>query len=196
MSPHVIVVDAYDSFVHILVNYLQVIGCTVTLYRKDDVRLMDAVGESSGDILLLGPGPGHPADSGYGKLLNINRERMPVLGICLGHQAIGLHYGCRIEYAKNLMHGKTSLISHDSKGCFKAFLDQPFSAMRYHSIVISDQDIPSEMEVSATSMDDHYVMGIRNKALKIEGIQFHPESIGTENGIRILQNFIDTYSST
>jgi len=193
MSRHVIVVDAYDSFVHILVSYLQVIGCRVSLYRKDDGRLANAVHQSAADMLLLGPGPGHPADSGYGQLLALNQGRMPVLGVCLGHQAIGLHYGCQVEYAKNRMHGKTSLIHHDGKGCFKTFLTRPFSAMRYHSIVVSNSNLPSGMEVSARSADDHYVMGIRNKALKIEGIQFHPESIGTQSGAQILQNFIDAY---
>jgi anthranilate synthase component 2 len=192
MSRHVIVVDAYDSFVHILVSYLQAIGCKVDLYRKDDARLVQAVQKSAGDILLLGPGPGHPADSGYGNLLRLNAGRMPVLGVCLGHQAIGLHYGCQIEYAKHLMHGKTSHISHDGKGCFRSFSDATFLAMRYHSIVISDENFPGEMEISARSADDAYIMGIRHPFLKIEGIQFHPESIGTEFGIHILQNFMDT----
>lgn len=192
--PHrVIVVDAYDSFVHILVGYLEEIGCIVDLYRKNDDRLFRAVQKSLGDFLLLGPGPGHPADSGYGNLLHLNAGRIPVLGVCLGHQAIGLHYGCKIEYARHLMHGKTSLITSDGRGCFKSFSDRSFMAMRYHSIVVSDKDLPSEIEISARSVDDDYVMGIRHKALRIEGIQFHPESIGTEFGTQVLQNFMDTY---
>lgn len=193
MPRRVIVVDAYDSFVHILVSYLQVLGCEVDLYRKDDIQLLRAVEGTASDFLLLGPGPGHPADSGYGKLLNLNAGRMPVLGVCLGHQAIGLHYGCQIEYAKNLMHGKTSSISHDGRGCFTSFFDSKFVAMRYHSIVVSDNNLPNEIDISARSQDDAYVMGIRHKALKIEGIQFHPESIGTDFGIQILQNFMNTY---
>jgi len=194
MSPQVIVVDAYDSFVHILVSYLQAIGCGVSLYRKDDARLVRAVDESAGDILLLGPGPGHPAESGYGNLLRLNAGRMPVLGICLGHQAIGLHYGCQIEYAKHLMHGKSSRISHDGKGCFKSFSQKTILAMRYHSIVVSDEGLPECIDISARSDDDSYVMGIRHTSLKIEGIQFHPESIGTEFGLHILQNFMDTHA--
>ncbi|MFM2029577.1 MAG: anthranilate synthase component [Pseudomonadota bacterium] len=193
MSRRVIVVDAYDSFVNILVSYFQEMGCEVDLYRKDDARLARAVEESVGDALVLGPGPGHPADSGYGNLLNLNAGRMPVLGVCLGHQAIGLHYGCVIEYARHLMHGKTSQIFHDAQGCFKSFSSNAFTAMRYHSIVIADENLPKEIKISARSGDDSYVMGIRHNTLKIEGIQFHPESVGTEFGIQILQNFMDTY---
>jgi len=193
MSRRVIVVDAYDSFVHILVSYLEAIGCEVDLYRKDDIRLSGAVERLAGDFLLLGPGPGHPADSGYGELLNLNAGRMPVLGVCLGHQAIGLHYGCQIEYARNLMHGKTSHISHDGLGCFKSLAEGAFEAMRYHSIVVSDKKLPKHINISARSQDDAYIMGIRHNSLKIEGIQFHPESIGTDFGIQILQNFMDTY---
>lgn len=192
--PHrVIVVDVYDSFVNILVSYLEGIGCKVDLYRKDDDRLIPAVQNSIGDFLLLGPGPGHPADSGYGNLLHLNAGRMPVLGVCLGHQAIGLHYGCQIEYARHLMHGKKSYISNDGRGCFRSYSGNLFLAMRYHSIVISDVNLPNDIEISARSKDDDYVMGIRHKLLKIEGIQFHPESIGTEFGVQILQNFMDTY---
>lgn len=194
MSRHVIVVDAYDSFVHILVAYLQKIGCSVSLYRKDDSRLVDAVQKSSGDYLLLGPGPGHPADSGYGNLLQLNAGRMPVLGVCLGHQAIGLHFGCKIEYAKHLMHGKSSWISHDEQGCFKSLHRQKILAMRYHSIVVSEENLPKDILISARSEDDSYVMGIRHAFLNIEGIQFHPESIGTDFGLQILQNFINARS--
>ena len=194
MSRHVIVVDAYDSFVHILVAYLQKIGCSVSLYRKDDSQLVDAVQKSSGDYLLLGPGPGHPADSGYGNLLRVNEGRMPVLGVCLGHQAIGLHFGCKIEYAKHLMHGKSSWISHDEQGCFKSLHSQKILAMRYHSIVVSEENLPKDILISARSEDDSYVMGIRHAFLNIEGIQFHPESIGTDFGLQILQNFINTHS--
>jgi anthranilate synthase component 2 len=191
--PHrIIVVDAYDSFVHILVGYLQILGCTVDIYRRDDENLFKVISESAGDMLLLGPGPGHPADSGYSKLLELNVGHMPVLGVCLGHQAIALHYGCKIDYAKHLMHGKTSRITHDRKGCFQN-LPNHFSVMRYHSIVVSDENLSSVISVSARSDDDSYIMGIRHKLLKTEGIQFHPESIGTSQGIEILKNFIKTY---
>lgn len=193
MSYRVIVVDAYDSFVHILVAYFESLGCDVSLYRKDDARLVKIIHESDGDVLLLGPGPGHPQDSGYGKLLELNAERMPVLGVCLGHQAIGLHYGSKVQYATHLMHGKTSSISHDQKGCFSSFSPNPFMAMRYHSLVISDEDFPAEAEITARSEDDGYIMGIRLASLKVEGIQFHPESIGTDHGKKILQNFMEEY---
>lgn len=193
MSYRVIVVDAYDSFVHILVGYLQSIGCDVSLYRKDDIRLVKIIHESAGDALLLGPGPGHPKDSGYEKLLKLNAERMPVLGVCLGHQAIGLHYGAKVQYATHLMHGKTSRISHDQKGCFSSLSPDPIMAMRYHSLVISDEDFPAKVEITARSEDDSYIMGIRLASLKVEGIQFHPESIGTDHGKKILQNFVEKY---
>jgi len=193
MSYRVIVVDAYDSFVHILVGYFESCGCDVSLYRRDDIRLAKIIDESEGDVLVLGPGPGHPKDSGYGKLLELNAERMPVLGVCLGHQAIGLHYGSKVQYATHLMHGKTSPISHDQKGCFSSFSPNSFMAMRYHSLVISDEDFPTEVEITARSEDDGYIMGIRLASLKLEGIQFHPESIGTEYGKQILQNFMEEY---
>jgi anthranilate synthase component 2 len=194
MSCKVIVADAYDSFVYVLVGYLLTLGCEVSVFRKDDVRLAQAVQRSEGDILLLGPGPGHPAHSGYQNLLHLNADRMPVLGVCLGHQAIGLHYGCQIDYASHLMHGKTSFISHDRQGCFKSFVNNTITGMRYHSIVISDQHLSKALEISARSDDDGYIMGVRCASSKMEGIQFHPESIGTEMGIDILRNFIDTYS--
>lgn len=191
MSPRVIVVDAYDSFVHILVSYLESLGCRVSLFRKDNPGLMNAIYRQTGDMILLGPGPGHPAESGYSNLLDINAGRLPVLGVCLGHQAIGLHYGCKVTYAQNLMHGKISQISHDGSGCFKDFPREKLSVMRYHSIILADEDVPKSIQITARSHGDDYVMGIRHKTLKIEGIQFHPESIGTEGGMRMLQNFIE-----
>ena len=193
MSCNVIVVDAYDSFVHILVAYLEKIGCIVDLYRKDDPKLLKAINKQNGEMILLGPGPGHPAESGYSQLLDLNSGRLPVLGVCLGHQAIGLYYGAQVQYAKNLMHGKCSHISHDGLGSFRSYGDQKFLGMRYHSIILSDIDMPTCLKISARSDDDHYVMGVRHETLKIEGIQFHPESIGTPGGIHILENFIDSY---
>ncbi|HHW4675653.1 MAG TPA: glutamine amidotransferase-related protein, partial [Xylella fastidiosa subsp. pauca] len=118
MPYRVIVVDAYDSFVHILVSYFEQLGCKVTVLRKDDPGLLALIDPLYSDIIVLGPGPGHPSQSGYDIILNKNSGRLPVLGVCLGHQAIGLYYGCIIEYAKNLMHGKTSLIKHDGQGCY------------------------------------------------------------------------------
>jgi anthranilate synthase/aminodeoxychorismate synthase-like glutamine amidotransferase len=193
MLCRVIVVDAYDSFVHILVEYLEKLGCFVTVYRKDDPHLHDAIKSDACDMIVLGPGPGHPSESGYAEILEANFRSLPVLGVCLGHQAIGLYYDCKIEYAKNLMHGKQSLITHDGSGCFKSYGDKPFLGMRYHSIIVSDVDLPSGIEVTARSNGDDYVMGLRHKELPIEGIQFHPESIGTDFGINILRNFIDSY---
>ena len=193
MSPRITVIDAYDSFVHILVGYLKQLDCIVSVYRKDDVALYDAISLDNCDMILLGPGPGHPAESGYQAILERNAGVLPVFGVCLGHQAIGLYYGCRIDYAKNLMHGKASIISNDGFGCFSSFESNNFMGMRYHSLIVSDELFPSQMAITARSNCDNYVMGIRHKKLPIEGIQFHPESIGTESGIDILKNFLDAY---
>jgi|UniRef100_UPI004047CFC2 anthranilate synthase/aminodeoxychorismate synthase-like glutamine amidotransferase len=193
MSRRVTVIDAYDSFVHILVGYLEQLDCIVRIYRKDDVALYDAISQNNCDMILLGPGPGHPAESGYETILERNAGALPVFGVCLGHQAIGLYYGCRINYAKNLMHGKVSVILNDGFGCFSSFQSNAFMGMRYHSLIVSDEMFPSQMTITARSNGDNYVMGIRHKKLPIEGIQFHPESIGTESGIDILRNFMNAY---
>ena len=192
MHRRVTIVDAYDSFVHILVDYVRRLGCDVRVLRKDEPGLADAIDPSRCDVLLLGPGPGHPADSGYLALLERNAGRVPVLGVCLGHQAIALHYGATLAYAQRLMHGKASRVAHDGQGCFRDIPDG-FRAMRYHSIIVDAATLGDELVATATSDTDGYLMGLRHARLPIEGVQFHPESIGTEHGLQILRNFIEVY---
>ncbi|MDC8015174.1 anthranilate synthase component II [Tahibacter soli] len=193
MRCRVTIVDAYDSFVHILVDYVRRLGCDVRVLRKDEPGLVDAIDPSRCDVLLLGPGPGHPRDSGYLALLERNAGRVPVFGVCLGHQAIGLYYGATLAYAQRLMHGKTSRVEHDGKGCFRN-VPRGFRAMRYHSIVVDAATLGNELVATATSDTDGYLMGLRHASLPIEGVQFHPESIGTEYGLEIIRNFIEVHA--
>jgi len=193
MPCRVTIVDAYDSFVHILVSYFQRIGCNVKVLRKDDPNLLSLIDPLYSDIVVLGPGPGHPSESGYDSILNKNAGRLPVLGVCLGHQAIALYYGCTVQYAKNLMHGKTSIIEHDRRGCYAFLNGSTLKVMRYHSIIVADKDIPNNLVVTSRSKDDNYIMGLRHQHLPIESVQFHPESIGSEDGLDFIRNFIDMY---
>lgn len=192
MRCRVTIVDAYDSFVHILVDYVRRLGCEVRVVRKDAPDVAVASDAANCDVLLLGPGPGHPLDSGYLALLERNARRVPVFGVCLGHQAIGHYFGAKLAYAQRLMHGKTSRVEHDGKGCFRN-LPPGFRAMRYHSIIVDAAALGDELIATATSDTDGYLMGLRHRHLPIEGVQFHPESIGTEHGLEIIRNFIDCY---
>lgn len=190
MNQRVLIVDAYDSFVHILVDYFRRLGCQVTIMRKDHSRLHESARPEACDLIVLGPGPGHPAESGYLELLRYNRERLPVFGVCLGHQAIALHYGAKLAYADRLVHGKTSLIRHDGRGCFRGLPEQGFRAMRYHSIIVDADRLGADLIATATSDVDGYLMGLRHVRHAVDGVQFHPESIGTEFGLEIIRNFI------
>ncbi|MBU3082495.1 aminodeoxychorismate/anthranilate synthase component II [Acinetobacter baumannii] len=193
MSLKVTVIDAYDSFVHIIVGYINKLGCETRVFRKDHIDLLNELTPDKCDLIILGPGPGHPSESGYFSILEYVEDKIPVLGICLGHQAIGMYFEAQIGYAERLMHGKISLINHDGNGCFSSFKGNSFKAMRYHSIIIEKKNFPKDLIITATSDIDNYIMGIRHKFLPIEGIQFHPESVGTENGLNIIQNFIKQY---
>lgn len=190
MTVSVTLIDAYDSFVHILAGYFKAMGCRVNVVRKDAENRFELIRPDRCQILVLGPGPGHPGESGYLELLQHNAGRVPTLGVCLGHQAIGMYFGAKPQYAQRLMHGKTSPIVHDQKGVFDGFAPEPLKVMRYHSIILSEDDFPSCLEVTARSEVDEYVMGMRHRSLPIEGIQFHPESVGTERGMDMLVNFI------
>lgn len=183
-----LVIDAYDSFVHIIYQYLRTLGVEAYVVRNDRVTL-DTVQCEKPDFVLLGPGPGHPADSGYVDLIRGLAGSIPILGICLGHQAIGLAFGGKVARASHLMHGKSSLISHDEVGCF---LDQPnpLRATRYHSLIVDENDLPPSLIITARAADDDYIMGLRHESLPIESVQFHPESVNTQNGLCLFRNFI------
>ena len=186
-----LVVDAYDSFVYIIVQYLQQAGMGPIVRRNDHVSLGE-IADIAPDMILLGPGPGHPKDAGYLEIIEKFKGQVPILGVCLGHQAIGLAFGANVVRARRLMHGKESRIHHDGKGCFHD-APHPLRAIRYHSLMIDGDCVGNELEVTATSSDDGYVMGVRHRTLAIEGLQFHPESIGTDFGIQFFQNFRSRY---
>jgi len=183
-----VLVDAYDSFVHIIHQYLLEFDIETTVVRRD--KAVDAaIRRLEPDFLVLGPGPGHPRDAGYLELLEKYGGRLPILGVCLGHQAIGLAHGGEIRQAANLMHGKSSPIRHDGRGCFKNQPD-PFQATRYHSLIVDGLPEGGPLEITATAEDDGYVMGLRHRSLPIESMQFHPESITTTSGANLLRDFV------
>lgn len=183
-----VLVDAYDSFVHIIHQYLLELEIETTVVRRD--KAVEAViAREDPDFLVLGPGPGHPRDAGYLELLENHAGRLPILGVCLGHQAIGMAYGGDVRQAGNLMHGKSSPIRHDGKGCFRNQPD-PFQATRYHSLIVDGLPGDGPLEITATAEDDGYVMGLRHKTLAIESVQFHPESITTTSGANLLKDFV------
>ena len=189
----VLLVDNYDSFVYNIAQYLGELGASPIVYRNDEISVTKAR-TIQPDRIVLSPGPGTPEDERYfGSCLSIIRSlgnHIPTLGVCLGHQGIAYAFGGEITHASRLMHGKTSMIRHDGKGVFKG-VSNPFEATRYHSLVASLFNIPSCLKVSAYSLDDCEVMGIHHVEYPIEGIQFHPESILTGEGKKILKNFLD-----
>ena len=188
VSTRVLVVDNYDSFVYNLVQYLGELGADPIVRRHDAVSL-DEAAELAPDAVLVSPGPGRPEDAGVSvEMIRWAAGRIPVLGVCLGHQCIGAAWGARVERAPQVMHGKTSQIHHDGTGLFSG-LSSPLEATRYHSLIVEESSLPDELEVVATS-DDGLVMGLRHRDLDVEGVQFHPESILTEDGHGLLSNFL------
>ena len=188
MSTRVLVVDNYDSFVYNLVQYLGELGADPIVRRHDAVTL-DEAAKLAPDAVLVSPGPGRPEDAGVSvEMIRWAAGRIPVLGVCLGHQCIGAAWGARVERAPQVMHGKTSQIHHDGTGLFSG-LSSPLEATRYHSLIVEESSLPDELEVVATS-DDGLVMGLRHRDLDVEGVQFHPESILTEDGHGLLSNFL------
>ena len=188
MAARVLVVDNYDSFVYNLVQYLGELGAEPIVHRNDALTVDDAVALGA-DALLVSPGPGRPADAGISNAL-IERlaGRVPILGVCLGHQCIGEVFGGRIVRAPRVMHGKTSLVRHDGAGVLRG-LESPFEATRYHSLVVDPDTVPADLEVTATA-EDGTVMALRHRRLTVEGVQFHPESILTRAGKQLLRNFL------
>ncbi|HXF67714.1 MAG TPA: aminodeoxychorismate/anthranilate synthase component II [Burkholderiales bacterium] len=183
-----LMIDNYDSFTYNLVQYLGELGEEVRVYRNDEITL-EGVEKLGPAGIVISPGPCTPNEAGISvPLVRHFAGRIPILGVCLGHQAIGQAFGGRIVHAKQLMHGKTSAIHHDGRGVFRGLPDG-FTATRYHSLVIERSSLPACLEVSAWTADGE-IMGVRHRELPVEGVQFHPESILTEHGHRLLANFL------
>ena len=194
MRINVVMVDNYDSFTYNLVQYLGELGAKVTVVRNDQVSVED-IEKLLPDKIVISPGPCTPKEAGVSvATINHFKGRIPILGVCLGHQSIGYTFGGQIVHAKSIMHGKTSLVYHHNIGVFKD-LNNPFTATRYHSLVIEQTTLPDCLEVTAWTEDDNgqqnEIMGVRHKTLDIEGVQFHPESILTEHGHDLLRNFLE-----
>ena len=187
MSSRVLVVDNYDSFVYILVQYLGELGLEPIVFRNDKLSLHD-VADLDVDAILISPGPGTPLDSGISmELIREYKELKPIFGVCLGLQCIGEFFGGNVVRAPEVMHGKTSAISHANHGVFSG-ISNPLEATRYHSLIVERESLPDSLEVTAET-DDGTIMGLRHKKYRIEGVQFHPESILTKDGHSILRNF-------
>lgn len=187
MSNRVLVIDNYDSFVYILVQYLGEIGLEPIVFRNDKVSLQD-VSNLDAKAILISPGPGTPLDSGISmELIREYKELKPIFGVCLGLQCIGEFFGGNVVRAPAVMHGKTSAISHTGKGVFTG-ISNPLEATRYHSLIVERESLPDSLEITAET-DDGTIMGLKHKQYRIEGVQFHPESILTKDGHSILRNF-------
>ncbi len=187
------VIDNYDSFTYNLVQYLCELGAKVKVYRNDQISI-EQLQDTSIKALLLSPGPGNPDSAGITlDALSAFEGKLPIMGVCLGHQSIGQHFGGAITHARQIMHGKLSQIHHNGEGVF-ANLPSPFTATRYHSLVISPESVPKCLAVTAWTEDSdgkmEEVMGVRHRTEKIEGVQFHPESISSEHGHVLIKNFL------
>ena len=186
-----LMIDNYDSFTYNLVQYFAELGQEVVVERNDKISLKE-IKNLKPKFLVLSPGPCTPNEAGISlDIVNSFKGKIPILGVCLGHQTIGQAFGGKITHAKTIMHGKTSEIHHTNKGVFTG-LSNPFTATRYHSLVIDRGSLPDCFEITAWT-DDEEIMGIRHKELFIEGVQFHPESILSEYGHDLLRNFIKNY---
>jgi para-aminobenzoate synthetase component 2 len=184
----ILMIDNYDSFTYNLVHYLAELGEEVVVHRNDKLELED-IGKLNPDMLVVSPGPCTPKEAGISvEAIKEFAGRMPILGVCLGHQSVAYAYGGKIVRADRLLHGKTSEIHHDGKGIYKDIPD-PFEATRYHSLIVNKESLPEIFEITAWT-DEGEIMGIRHKEHMIEGVQFHPESILTKHGKDLLKNFI------
>ena len=185
----VLLIDNYDSFTYNLYQYLAELGAAVVTVRNDKITLED-VEEMSPQAIIISPGPGTPAEAGISNdLIRRFGPKLPILGVCLGHQCIGQVYGATVDRAGEIRHGKTSLIHHNGKGVLAGLAD-PFEAIRYHSLVVYPEALPDCLEVTAWA-DNGLIMGLRHKEYPVEGVQFHPESIKTPVGKDLLRNFLD-----
>src|SRR5689334_13309122 len=185
----VLVIDNYDSFTYNLVQYLGELGADVQVMRNDAVTVSD-VALAKADRIVISPGPGRPEQAGVAmEVIRALGEGTPILGVCLGHQAIGAVFGGDVVRAGVLMHGKTSTIEHDGRGVFRGIAG-PFQASRYHSLVVAEASLPAALEVTARTREDGNIMGLRHRTWPVYGVQFHPESILTGEGKTILGNFL------
>jgi len=185
----ILVIDNYDSFTYNLVQYLGELGETVEVRRNDELTVQEIESLVRPDRILISPGPGTPDNAGVSlEVVEHFAGSIPILGVCLGHQAIGQAFGGRVVPAPQLMHGKASDICHDGKTIF-AGLDDHFKAGRYHSLIVDRATLPECLEISAFT-DDDVIMGLRHRELRVEGVQFHPESILTHDGMKLLENFL------
>jgi len=187
-------IDNYDSFTYNIVHYLSELGADVIVKRNDEIAV-EEIEKYTPDALVISPGPCTPNEAGISvKAIRYYAGKLPILGVCLGHQSIGVAFGAKIRKAKTLKHGKSSKIEHTGEGILKG-LPNPFEAIRYHSLVIDEKTLPEVLKITARSLDDNEIMAIQHRELPIFGVQFHPESIGfNENyrkwGLKILENFL------
>ena len=191
-----LMIDNYDSFTYTLVNYLESLSVDVVVKKNDEIDIA-GIGALAPDYLMISPGPCTPNESGISiKAITHFAGKLPILGVCLGHQAIGQAFGATVVKAQQVMHGKTSPVFHHGRGVFNG-LDMPFNATRYHSLVLDKKTLPECFEVTAWTVHHdgrvEEIMGIRHRELPIEGVQFHPESVLTEQGMDLLRNFISNY---
>jgi len=188
----VFVLDNYDSFTYNLVQYLGELGAEVEVRRNDQVSV-EEIEALRPERIVVSPGPCTPQEAGISiDLIRHFAGKVPLLGVCLGHQAIGAAFGGQVVRAKNLMHGKTSQVEHDGKTIFRG-LTSPMTATRYHSLIVAEDDLPNELEVSASTIDkdgSRVIMGLRHREFPVEGVQFHPESVLTDEGKKLVKNFL------
>ena len=189
----VFVLDNYDSFTYNLVQYLGELGAEVEVRRNDQVTVAE-IEALCPERILISPGPCTPTDAGISiELIHHFAGKLPILGVCLGHQAMGEAFGGKIVRAKNLMHGKTSRVEHDGKTIFRG-LESPMTATRYHSLIVAEDSLPAELEISAHTVErdgTRVIMGLRHRRFPIEGVQFHPESVLTDQGKKLVENFLN-----
>jgi len=189
VNPHLLLIDNYDSFTYNLVQAFLVLGARVDVFRNDEITIEEAL-QLEPSHLCISPGPGRPEDAGVSlDMIAAFAERVPIFGVCLGHQSLVHHFGGRIVSAERLMHGKTSMVEHDGKTIY-AGLSQPFEAGRYHSLCAEDDTMPDALDVTARTRRGE-IMGVRHRALPIEGVQFHPESVLTPEGDALMRNFLN-----
>ena len=186
----ILMIDNYDSFTYNLVHYIEEFGAKVNVVRNDETSI-NKIKKYKPDIIFISPGPCSPKEAGISvKIVKELAGKIPIFGVCLGHQSIGYAFGSEIIKAKKLLHGKTSKIYHNGKGIYKN-LPNPFEATRYHSLIINKKTLPKDFEITSQTKDGT-IMGILNKELKVEGVQFHPESILTKQGKKLIKNILET----